>query len=443
MYTFSYWNRQLCLRPEFTASVIRAYLNHLQDRPLPLRVQYAGPTFRYERPQEEHHRQWTEIGAECVGASGPAADAEILALARQGLEAAGVTQASFVVGHLGAVLELLAQLGIEGRGQALVVAAMEQLAHSPTTAPEVIERLVGLIGPGRVTAGEEEGELAGLLQSFGSEATAEIAADLLERANLSLDGGARSPEEIVGRLVRKARQEDPRPNIERAVAFVQELRELAGPPDEALPKLKELLARWQLDDAPVRDVERSLHYFSSYFPEPMAIRVDLSFARGLRYYTGLVFEINDSEGYQIGGGGRYDDLVRSLGGKEAVPACGFAFGLERLAAASEREGNLPASDCAPSVLVAPLADDDCPLASRLAGELRQADITVEMDLRFRGLKGDLQHADKAGVPLLLIIGERERVEGVAALRDLRRFEDARIPLAEVTAAVRARLENVP
>src|SRR5439155_14281677 len=95
MYTFSYWNRQLCLRPEFTASVIRAYLNQLQDKPLPLRVQYAGPTFRYARPQEEHHRQWTEVGAECVGASGPAADAEILALARQGLEAAGVTRASF------------------------------------------------------------------------------------------------------------------------------------------------------------------------------------------------------------------------------------------------------------------------------------------------------------------------------------------------------------
>ena len=93
------------------------------------------------------------------------------------------------------------------------------------------------------------------------------------------------------------------------------------------------------------------------------------------------------------------------------------------------------------MLVAPLADEDCPLASRLAGELRQADIKVEMDLRFRGLKGDLQHADKAGVPLLLIIGERERVEGVAALRDLRRFEDARIPFAEVTAAVRARLES--
>src|SRR6185295_12711366 len=74
MYSFTHWNRNLCLRPEFTASVIRAYVSQLQDRPLPVRLQYAGATFRYEKPQRGRNRQFTEVGVECIGAGGPAAD---------------------------------------------------------------------------------------------------------------------------------------------------------------------------------------------------------------------------------------------------------------------------------------------------------------------------------------------------------------------------------
>ena len=89
MYSFTHWNRKLCLRPELTASVMRAYVGHLRDRPLPVRVHYAGPTFRYEKPQRGRYRQFTQVGIECIGASGPAADAEVLAAACGALERAG------------------------------------------------------------------------------------------------------------------------------------------------------------------------------------------------------------------------------------------------------------------------------------------------------------------------------------------------------------------
>src|SRR5919202_4510223 len=77
MYTFTHWNRQLCLRPEHTASVMRAYVNNLQDRPLPLRLSYVGPTFRYEKPQRGRFRQFTEAGVECLGGARPAPPARI------------------------------------------------------------------------------------------------------------------------------------------------------------------------------------------------------------------------------------------------------------------------------------------------------------------------------------------------------------------------------
>src|SRR5438105_11301385 len=106
MYAFSHWNRRLCLRPELTASVMRAFVDELQGRSLPLRLHYAGPMFRYERPSRGRSRQFSVVGLELLGAAGPVADAEVLHLACAGLEAVGVTRYRLVVGHLGATLQL-------------------------------------------------------------------------------------------------------------------------------------------------------------------------------------------------------------------------------------------------------------------------------------------------------------------------------------------------
>src|SRR2546423_13042192 len=69
MYSFSHWNRRLCLRPELTASVMRAYVDELQGHSLPLRLHYSGPIFRYERPSRGRSRQVMVVGIELVGAA--------------------------------------------------------------------------------------------------------------------------------------------------------------------------------------------------------------------------------------------------------------------------------------------------------------------------------------------------------------------------------------
>src|SRR6185436_15506864 len=123
-------------------------VNHLQDRSLPLRLAYAGPTFRYEKPQRGRYRQFTEVGVEYIGGPGAAADAEVLRLATRGLAALGLMGGRLVVGHLGVVLELLAQLGIDEHGQALILGSMEALARRRVDRDEVVERIVGLVGGG-------------------------------------------------------------------------------------------------------------------------------------------------------------------------------------------------------------------------------------------------------------------------------------------------------
>ncbi len=441
MYSFMHWNRNLCLRPEFTASVIRAYVNHLQDRPLPVRLHYAGPTFRYEKPQRVRHRQFTEVGIECIGAEGPAADAEVLAIAKHGLEAVGLRGARFVVGHLGAVFDLLGQLGMPLRAQSLVIGSMERLSRSPSDSAQIVDRLASMLGAG-AEAADDDGSLGELLHSFGPAGAARIAGELLERANFSLSGGTRPPAEIVERLLLKWDRPDPTPALQRAAEFMAQLRAVAGPPREALPALRGVLASFNLPDAPVRDVEQTLEYFEAYRGEPMSVEVDLSLARGLRYYTGLVFEAYDDEQNQVAGGGRYDDLVRALGGRSPVPASGFSFGLERVLAALERQREAHALAPNVSVLVVPIEADDYPDAAQVATALRRAGIGLEVDLRFRGLKANLRHADHERIPLVVIVGARERSEGAVLVHDMLQRSEVSVARGDVVNGVRTRLDSM-
>jgi histidyl-tRNA synthetase len=432
MYSFTHWNRKVCLRPELTASVMRAYVGHLRDRPLPVRVHYAGPTFRYEKPQRGRYRQFTQVGIECIGATGPAADAEVLAAACGATERAGLSGYRLVLGHLGVVLQLLEQLGIDEHGQNLILGNMEALARRGADPEQVLPRILGLMGAGdgaEIDDPDDEDDgapislLPSLLSEFGSEGAAHVASDLLARANLMLEGGSRTPEEIVSRLVAKAGRPDPTDRVARAIDFIVQLQRLAGPPDVAFGRIGALLSEHELDPAPLREIERALTLLPSYGVRRPEVVVDLSLGRGLRYYTGLVFELHaDAVGgmsSQIGGGGRYDELVRSLGGRDNVPACGFSFGLERLKLALEAEGTMPAGDRTIDVVVAPIDEADEPTATSVATRLRTAGLDVEVDVRRRGVKANLRHADRESIPYVVIVGERERQSGHVLLRDMR------------------------
>src|SRR5437899_12525990 len=91
LYAFRLHNRDLCLRPEYTASICRLYLDHYQRQPLPLRFQYAGPLFRYEAPGRNPYRQHTQLGIELFGGQAAIADAEMLRLACDTLDELQIT----------------------------------------------------------------------------------------------------------------------------------------------------------------------------------------------------------------------------------------------------------------------------------------------------------------------------------------------------------------
>lgn len=434
MYAFSHWNRRLCLRPELTASVMRAFLGDLQAHSLPLRLHYAGPSFRYERPSRGRFRQFTQVGVELIGAAGASADAEVLHLACAGLEAVGIKEYRLVIGHLGAVLQLLAQLGMSEHAQGLVLDRMEPLARGRLELDEAVARVVELLG-GRAD-GRANGSVAGLpdpLASLAPEQATAVAADILARASLPVEGGSRRPEQIIQRLLAKANRPDPTDQVRAAFEFVGELHARRG------PELRAALERRGLSTAPLDEVQGALSLLSAYGPlgSGVDVEVDLSLARGLRYYTGLVFEIyveSDEGPLQVCGGGRYDDLVRALGGRESVPACGFSYGLERVdLARPQLDEPRPAR-----VLVTAVGEDDHPAALAVARQLRQVPgLVVEQDVRLRGPKAALRHADRSAVDAVVLVGPDERAQNQAVLRDMRARRETRVPLDQLANAVRA------
>jgi histidyl-tRNA synthetase len=443
MYAFSHWNRRLCLRPELTASVMRAFVDELQGRSLPLRLHYAGPMFRYERPSRGRSRQFTGVGVELVGGAGAAADAEVLYLACAGLESVGISSYRLVIGHLGAALQLLAQLGMSEHAQGLVLDQMEPIARGRVNTDAAVARVVDLLGGpvGDGVAGEAVPGLPSTLADLPPEQATAVAADILARASLPIEGGARQPAHIIQRLLAKSRRPDPTDQVRAAFEFVAELHAAAAPPQQLERELRPILEKRGLSTAPLDEVTAAVGLLQAYGPlsSGLEIEVDLSLARGLRYYTGLVFEIyvDAQEGpLQVCGGGRYDDLVRALGGREAVPACGFSFGLERVALAAAREPT-PAPLRA---LVVGVTAEDHSTAVSLARDLRGlTGLVVEQDVRLRGVKSALRYADRARMDVVVIVGERERTEGTVVVRDMRSRGESRVSQTDLVETMRRRL----
>lgn len=156
---------------------------------------------------------------------------------------------------------------------------------------------------------------------------------------------------------------------------------------------------------------------------------DASVVRGLAYYTGVVFEAFDAAGNlrAIAGGGRYDRLAETLGGKP-VSAVGFGFGDAVIAELLEDEGLWPALGRAVSDVVYAFGPAEKPAAIGVARRLRAEGRRVELVLGQTKLKRVLGDADKAGVERVWLIGENERARGVVKVRDLAKKMEHEEPL---------------
>jgi histidyl-tRNA synthetase len=353
MYTFAdRGDRSVTLRPEGTAGVVRAVIEHGLDRgALPVKLCYAGPFFRYERPQAGRYRQLQQVGVEAIGVDDPALDAEVIAIADEGFRSLGLDGFRLEITSLG----------------------------DDTCRPQYRE----------------------LLQEFLFQ--------------LDLDEETRRRAQINPLRVLDDKRADVKAMTAEAPVMLDHLS------DQAKQHFEIVLAH--LDGLGVR-----------YVINPRMVR-------GLDYYTKTTFEfVHDGLGAQsgIGGGGRYDGLMRQLGGQD-LSGIGFGLGVDRTLLALRAEGKDvgPIARC--DVFGAPMGEPAKLQLAVLAGQLRAAGVRVDLAYGNRGLKGAMRAADRSGARVALVAGDRDIDAGTIGVKDLSTGEQADVAVDSVVAEVLSRL----
>jgi histidyl-tRNA synthetase len=441
LYDFTFQSRRLCLRPEMTASIIRAYIDNLQASALPVRLCYAGPVFRYEKPQRGRQRQFTQAGVELIGAAGPLADAEVIALACRGLDALGLTGYQVVIGHVGILGRFLEGLQLEGRLRDFLLTNIELMR---SRGPQAVRERLPAVFPSLATAEALPTDavpsgLENVLADLDEPAARAMVLDLLKSMEFELLSSSRSEEEIVSRLLAKIRRRDQAPRVEQALVFLSRLCQLSGAPAAVFEQAEALLSGYNLGLEPMHELRAIIDTLAAYDLDLSKITLDLGLSRGLQYYTGMIFEIyhgSPGDERQLAGGGRYDDLVLTLGGRKSVPGCGFSYGLERIQLALQDEGRLQPAAPAADLLVIPVSPAESADAIRTAEALRKAGLAVEVDVRGRSVTSNLQYANGRRIPFAVVVGSDELVSGLLRLKTMSSGAEQRLSIADVISTVR-------
>lgn len=367
----------MALRYDLTAPLARFAAENFQDLAKPFRRYQYGDVWRNEKPGPGRFRQFVQCDADTVGAAGPAADAEMIALASEVMRAAGLKDGEYAV----RVNDRRILDGVlEGIG-----ASDPDLRLKVLRAADKLDRLgrdgvAALLGAGRK---DDSG-------------------DFTEGAKL------------------------PDASIETVLAF---LDSTGGTRGEVIARLAPLVSSSETGEAglaALTEIDAVLTALN--VGEDRAV-FDPSIVRGLGYYTGPVFEAEllatatyaDGQPMQfgsVGGGGRYDDLVARFTG-QLVPATGFSFGVSRFAAALAALERGVAEGAEPLVIVLNLEKDRAADYLALAAELRGAAVRAEAFLGGGNMGKQLKYADRRGADIAVIIGEDERQNGMATIKDLK------------------------
>ena len=371
----------LSLRYDLTAPLARYVAEHYDRLPKPLRRFQYGPVWRNEKPGPGRYRQFMQIDADTVGAANQAADAEICMMAADCMEALGIQRGDYVVriNNRKIMDGLLAAIGLDAEAEDFEARRLTILRAMDKYDRLGLEGVKALLGDGRK---DDSG-------------------DFTKGAGLDAE-----QIETVAQMV--AISADSRTDTLKAMA------ELVGETTSGKQGLDEL-----------RDMAA---LFSKLGYEVDRLKIDPSVVRGLGYYTGPVYEIEltfEAEGEDgelarfgsVGGGGRYDDLVKRFKGVE-IPATGISIGVSRLAAALTLLGKGDGGQAEPLVVVTVMDKETRADLMALVAELRAAGIRAELYMGDSAMKAQLRYADARGARLVVIEGEDERAAGVVTLKDL-------------------------
>lgn len=358
MYTFkTRGGDYLSLRPEFTAAVSRAYMEHgMYNLPQPVKLFTFGPLFRYERPQFGRFRQFNQVDFEAFGEASSVIDAQIIQIFYNILKELKFKNLVIEINSIGdnqcrPYYKKLLTNYLKSRESSLCSDCRRRIRENPL----------------RVLDCKEE-----KCQPVKSQAP-----------------------QIIDHLCEGCKM-----HFKQVLEFLDELE---------LP----------------------------YKLNPYLVR-------GLDYYTKTVFEISEDtdEGKSLGslvGGGRFDALVKTLGGKD-TPACGAAAGVERIVQVlkNRMQKALPPQR---KIFLAQLGELAKRKSLKLSEEFRKARISIAESLGKDSLKTQLRSADKMGAVYALILGQKEALDETIIIRDMQSGRQDTVRMEKVVDEIKKRLEK--
>ena len=371
--------RTVALRPEMTPSLARLIGAKANSLKRPVKWFNIGEHFRYERPQKGRLRAFYQLNVDIFGEQGPAADAELITLLCQSLQSFGLNDSDFKVrlSDRDLWLLMLAAEGLDEAGSATVLGIIDKMER--TDRKKTIEKLALMLG-------DEAEDFLGRIEEAVTIHDFDTLRTYIE--NLPLEGDLAA----------------------QAKARIEEWSQL----------LRDLTASGVGD----------------------FIQIDLGIVRGLAYYTGFVFEAFEAsgEGRALAGGGRYDALVKKLGGPD-MPAVGFAMGDVTLVDLLESKSLMPKYIQSPEFIAIIGGEDERAVALTDAAQLRAVGYQIEYPFKNQGFAKQFKSANQSGARFALIYGSEELERGVVKVRDLSRGSEVEFPRDQLLLQVPTLLER--
>lgn len=373
--------RDIALRPELTAPVMRMYVSELQNAPKPQRLYYYGNCFRYERPQRGRFREFWQLGAELIGGTKSDSEAEVIALADSMLKSVGI-RADIHIGYLGLIRSILSKVPQEHRAAIMRMIDKKERENLEAYLEEIGAEHIGLL------------ELIDLKGRFALDRAVELSHDLEKSTDAS---GLHD---------------------NRASAIIKLPVTASKSGRESARTCREVPAELGLVE-----FQKMVDLLDAYGVDAT---IDFEIVRGLEYYSGTVFEVYASglgAQKQICGGGTYE-LCSLFGGAE-TSSTGFGLGFDRIMEIVQIESERKA----PVVLV--FTPDVKQEAVKIAKELRNS-VPLVLDVMGRSLGAQLKAAAGSGATHVVIVGRNEMDSGKLTLRDMMSGGQESLTLAEIT-----------
>ncbi|MEM1563710.1 MAG: histidine--tRNA ligase [Candidatus Bathyarchaeia archaeon] len=263
------------------------------------------------------------------------------------------------------------------------------------------------------------------------------------RSILSLEGLGEETQNRIMQLMDKKQHEEALAIVkengvsEKCLKTLQKLVGLRGSNiADILEEMEKLVKDYESASEAVKNLKEILKLVKGA-EKGLNITLDAGFARGLEYYTGMIFEVYVPElDIALAGGGRYDKLVELFGG-EPTPAVGVAHGIDRIMLAmQEQKTGLPVEE-EKRVTVIPVNENLNNEAMKISEILRNEGIVVEMEVMRRKVTKALEDADRRGISHVVIVGERELIEGSVVLRDMTKKEQSTVKIEMLANKIRS------